>query len=200
MIKALKDTRVPDMVRGSINQDMNYNIPANMVEGLLNVLVMGTTNALAQLKSKDWPVAFVFRKPNEDFIACAIVQFFPNEDPKKPGNWNYSWSFYEDDLPKNANVKTIYDGPMLTFFKSASVNKYKYELKEPQYYGDILCYILMTVKKWLDENATEGEEQGVKIDGVIQFRVAIENGEKVFSAEPEGEIKQIIKDDSAIEV
>ena len=48
-------------------------------------------------------------------------------------------------------------------------------------------------KKWLDNNAVDGEEVGVEMDGVFQASVAVENGEKVFSIVPDGEIKKIIK-------
>ena len=63
-----------------------------------------------------------------------------------------------------------------------------------------MCYLMQMIKKWLDDNADESDTNGVELPGVIQFRVAVENGEKVFSAEPDGEIKQMVKDDKAIEV
>jgi hypothetical protein len=55
------------------------------------------------------------------------------------------------------------------------------------------------IHKWLDENAKEGEEVSIELDGTFQARVAIEGGEKVFAIEPAGEIKMLIKDDTAIE-
>ena len=62
-------------------------------------------------------------------------------------------------------------------------------------------YVLKTIRKWLDENAVDKEERGVELDGVFEARVAVEEGgEKVMSIEPAGEIKKLIKDDSAIEV
>jgi hypothetical protein len=65
---------------------------------------------------------------------------------------------------------------------------------------EINRYLLVQIKKWLDENAKEGEEVGVEEPGIFQASVVVENGEKVFSLVPEGEIKKLIKDDSAIEV
>jgi hypothetical protein len=64
---------------------------------------------------------------------------------------------------------------------------------------DCLIYALTTLKKWLDENAKENVEVSVELDGFFQARVAVENGEKVFAIEPDGEIKNLIKDDAAIE-
>jgi hypothetical protein len=60
-------------------------------------------------------------------------------------------------------------------------------------------YALSQIKKWLDENAKEGEETVIECPGLFQARVGIEGGEKVFAIEADGEIKNIIKDDAAIE-
>ena len=57
---------------------------------------------------------------------------------------------------------------------------------------------LEEIKKYLDENAKEGETVGVKLDGIFQARVAIENGIKVFALEADGLIKVLVKDDEAI--
>jgi hypothetical protein len=53
--------------------------------------------------------------------------------------------------------------------------------------------------KWLDENAKMDEEVTIEQDGVFQARVGIEAGQKVFSLEPAGEIKMLIKDDASVE-
>ena len=88
---------------------------------------------------------------------------------------------------------------MATFFRSVAHTKHSMGFDSVESMGDIFRYLLKTIVKWLDDNAADGEENGVSLDGVIQFRVAVENGEKVMSAEPDGEIKQLIKDDAAIE-
>ena len=64
---------------------------------------------------------------------------------------------------------------------------------------DCLACALIQLKKWLDENAKEGVETSIELDGFFQARVTVENGEKVFALEPAGEIKNLIKDDAAIE-
>lgn len=196
----LKDSQIPQLVSTGLFKERYIDIAPNLTPMLVDVLVSAVTDALADLKSQDIPVAFKFCKNNGDFIAAAIVQFFPNEDKNNPGNWNYSWTFDEDDIPDNASIKTPYDNALISYFRGTSISKYGFSAKLAEYYGDTMNYVLLVIKKWLDENATEGEEQCVKLDGIIQFRVAVENGEKVFSAEPDGEIKQIIKSDKDIEV
>ena len=200
MIRALKDTKIPQMVSTGLYTEKALDVAVDMVDKMLDVLVCSVTEILNQTKNVNTPVAFVFRKPNNDFVASAMVQFFPNEDKTKPGNWNYSWTFDEEDIPEGASTMSMYDSKFISYFTGTAISKYGFYADQSQYYGDTFIFLLQTIKLWLDENAEENEENGVELDGVIQFRVAIENGEKVFSAEPDGEIKQRIKNDAAIEV
>ena len=201
MIRALKDTKICQQVSTGLYTEIGFDVPADFVDKLLDVVVTATTEALNSLKSTSFPVVFKYQKPNKDFICAAMVQYFPNtDDETKPGNWNYSWTFNEADIPENASVHTPYDNELISFFRGTSISKYGFNAKESVYYGDVAVYILQTVKKWLDDNALESEENGASIDGIIQFRVSVENGEKIFAAEPDGEIKQLIKDDAKIEV
>lgn len=200
MVKAFNDTKIPSMVTTGLYTEKAFDVSADMAEKLLDVMVYAVTDALNDIKSLDTPVAFRFAKQNGDFLAAAVVQFFPNEDKSKPGNWNYSWTFDEEDVPTNALIKTLYDSSLISYFRGASVTKYGFDVYKSEYFGDTMCYLIQMIKKWLDDNADESEEVGVALDGVIQFRVAVEKGGKVFSAEPDSEIKLMIKDDKAIEV
>lgn len=200
MIRALNETKIPQIYSTGLYSENGYDLAQEHTHKILDVLVTGTTNCLASIKSKDFPVAFVYEEANKEFIAAAIVEYFPNEDDAtKPGNWNYSWTFDQTDIPENARQVTAYDNSMATFFRSVAHTKHSMGFDSVESMGDIFRYLLKTIAKWLDDNAAEGEENGVSLDGVIQFRVAVENGEKVMSAEPDGEIKQLIKDDAAIE-
>lgn len=196
----LKDSQIPQLVSTGLYKEKCIDIAANVTPMLVDVLVSAVTQALAELKSTETPIAFKFCKSNGDFIAGAIVQYFPNEDKNNPGNWNYSWTFNENDIPENAKIMTPFDPSLASYFRGASLSKYGFHAEDNSYYGETMNYTLLIIKKWLDENASESEEQCVKMDGIIQFRVAVENGEKVFSAEPDGEIKQMIKSDKDIEV
>lgn len=199
MMFNLMDTTIPDLFSTGLYQEMGYDVDKSTAPMILDIAVTGTTEILADCKNKDIPVAVVFDKPNGDFIAAAVVQYFPNEDKSNPGNWNYSWTFNENDLADNSKKFTPFDSKLSCFYVGAASSKYGLAAKQPSMIAQTMNYIIQLIKKWLDENASEKEEQGVKLDNIIQFRVAIENGEKVFSAEPDGEIKQLIKDDASIE-
>ena len=200
MIRELKETKIPQFYSTGLYSEAGYDLAQEHTDKILSVIVEGTTRCLADIKSKDFPVAFVFEEANKTFIAAAIVEYFPNEDDAtKPGNWNYSWTFNKEDIPENARICTPYDNELATYFRSVANTKFSMGFDSVESMGDIFRYLLKTIIKYLDDNASESEENGVKLDGVIQFRVAVEDGKKVMSAEPDGEIKQLIKDDAAIE-
>lgn len=200
MIRDLKETKICQMVSTGLYSEKGFDVPAALVDKIVDIAVSGVTQALNDLKSKENPVAFKFSKPNGDFICAAFVQFFPNEDKSKPGNWNYSWTFDEEDIKDIKNVRDSYDNSLIAYFRGTGVTKYGMRADQSEYYGDVFSYLFQCIKKWLDDNASEEEENGAKLDGVIQFRVAVEKGEKCFSIEPDGEIKQGIKSDIDIEV
>ncbi len=199
-IMNVSDTKIPQIASTGLYNELCFDVSFEHITKLIDVMVVGVTEALSDIKSKDYPVAFVFKEPNDTFIGAAIVQYVPNEDESKPGSWNYAWTFYEDDLPEGTRQVTAYDPQYISYFRAYGHTKWRMIFEDVNYVGDLCRYILSVIKKWLDDNASEVEETGVKLDGVITFRVVVENGEKVFAAEPDGEIKQMIKDDAAIEV
>lgn len=201
MIKDFKDTKIPQIYSAGLYSEKGYDVAAEHAFKVLDIMVTGVTECLSDIKSKDFPVVFMFKQNNEEFIAAAIVQYFPNEDDmSQPGNWNYSWTFDKEDIPDNARMVYPSDNNMISYFRTTGTTKYGMVLEKADYASDIFRFLLATIKKWLDDNASETEVATVKYDGLIQFRVAVEDGEKVYSAEVDGEVKQIIKNDAAIEV
>lgn len=197
-LQQIKDTKIPTIYQTGLYNEKSFDVNCEHTDKMLYIMVYGVTSYLASIKSKDYPVAFEFRESNNEFIAAAVVEFHPG-NKGEVGNWSYTWTFYEDDVPKDARVKNAYDEATLQFFRAPAVNKYQMIFQQADYPAILFTYLLSVIKKYLNDNANESEEWGVKLDGVIQFRVAVENGEKVLSAEADGEIKQLIKDDAAIE-
>ena len=166
---------------------------------MFDVIFTGTANLLSQAKSKDKATAFTFRKIDGSLIAAAVVQYFENEDKKNPGNWSLVWTFDEADIPENSLLIDFSDTQTHSYFRAVAGEKYGMRFEGVAELVDCLVYALSTLKKWLDENAKENAETSIELDGFFQARVAVENGEKIFAIEPDGEIKNLIKDDAAIE-
>ena len=195
----LFDTQMPQMYSKALFEEKCTDLAPEHTGKMLDVVFTGTANLLNQAKSKEKPTVFTFRKINGDLIAAAMVRFFENEDTNNPGNWSLVWTFDDADIPEDALTIDLSDSQTHSYFRAVAGEKYGMRFEDTAAMTDCLTYALIHVKKWLDENAKEGAEVSLEFDGFFQARVAIENGEKVFAIEPDGEIKNLIKDDAAIE-
>ena len=195
----LFDTQMPQMYSKALFEEKCTDLAPEHTGKMLDVVFTGTANLLNQAKSKEKATVFTFRKINGDLIAAAMVRFFENEDTNNPGNWSLVWTFDDADIPEGALTIDLSDSQTHSYFRAVAGEKYGMRFEDTAAMTDCLTYALIHVKKWLDENAKEGAEVSLEFDGFFQARVAIENGEKVFAIEPDGEIKNLIKDDAAIE-
>jgi hypothetical protein len=197
----LMESQIPQNYSTGLYSEKDYDVSPDFTNTLADILFTGVAMCLGDVKDRKFPSVFVFEENNSDFIAAAIVEYFENEDdPSKPGNWNYTWTWYKDDVPANSKIYRTTQSELSSYFRGVSQGKYGMAFRDVAGITEVNRYFLIQVKKWLDENAKEGEEVGVEEPGIFQASVVIEDGEKVFSLVPEGEIKKLIKDDSAIEV
>jgi hypothetical protein len=200
MVK-LNETNIPQNFSTGMYNDKGYDISGDHTSIVADILFTGVSECLGDIKTKEQPVAFVFKKNNDEFIAAAVVQFIENEDDKsKAGSWSYTWTWYQDDVPANAKLVGPEFAEMGVYFRGVSKNKYGAAFRDQAAIIEVTRYFLETLSKWLDENVSESEEIAVEEPGIFQAAIAIEDGQRVKSIVPEGEIKKLIKDDSAIEV
>lgn len=195
------ETNLPEMYSKGLFEEKCMDLAPEHTDKMFDIIFTATADLLNQTKSKDQVVAFIFRKLDKSFIAAAKVQYFENEDKKNPGNWSLVWTFDEADIPTDkACLKIDFtDAQTHSFFISAAGSKYGMQFKSDAMLVDCLTFALLQLRKWLDENAKEGAETVIELDGIFQARAAVEKGEKVFAIEPDGEIKNLIKSDSMIE-
>lgn len=195
----LFDTTLPQNYSKGLFDEKGYDLSETHTDKILYSVFTATSNLLNNAKSKDHPTSFEFATFDGKFVAAAIVQFFENEDPTKPGNWSLVWTFNESDIPAGTNRIYLKNPDTHNYFRAAAGEKYGIRFKDASCLIILHTYVFEQLYKWLDENAEEGKEISVELDSIFQARVAIENGEKVFALEPAGEIKMLIKDDAAIE-
>ena len=198
-MRKLCDTDLPDHFSRRLFKEKNLDLAAEHLYKVYDAAVTGIANLLSHSKSKDRPTASVIRRFDKVFVVGCVVQFFPNSDDSNPGNWSMIWTFNEADIPENALIIEIENGDTHSYIIAVAGDKYG--MKYPDDSSFLACNIIafLELKQWLDENAKENEEVGVEVEGLFQARVAVENGEKVFAIEADGEIKNLIKDDAAIE-
>lgn len=196
----LNDTQLPGMYSDALFHEKYLDLAPEHMDKMFDVLFTGSANLLKNAKSTDRPAAFVVRNDVKVFVAAGIVQYFENaDDSNNPGNWSLVWTFDESDIPENSLVVDFDDVQTHSYFIACAGEKYGIQYNNEASLVDLLVYALQQLKKWLDQNVKEGTETLIEQDGVFQARAVVENGEKVFALEPAGEIKNLIKDDTAIE-
>lgn len=195
----LFDTVLPSMYSKYLFEEKNTDLAPEHTDKMADVLFTGVANILASCKSMDHPVAFTFKKMDGTIIAASVVQYFKNEDKNNPGNWSLIWTFDEKDIPENALKIDFSDPQAGSYFVGAAGSKYGMRFESNSAMTDCLFGFIVQLKKYLDENVKEGVDVSVELEGIFQARAAVENKEKVFAIEVDGEIKNLIKDDAAIE-
>lgn len=198
--KKLYDTSLPNNWSTTLDQQYLFDIAPEHYDKLLSVIMIATSEILSSAKLKQQPVTVTYRKANGELVAAATVEFFPNDDASKPGNWALAWTFDESDIPENALKITQDDPNVLVYYRAVAGSKWNIEFDSTSVVTPLVNTTLLEFKKWLDENAVEGEEVGIEIPALCTGAVSIENGVKVFALIPAGEVKMLIKDDTAIEV
>lgn len=197
----LSETSIPQNYSTGLYNDKSYDVSAEFTGTIADILFTATSQCLGDVKTKNHPVAFVFKRNNNDFIAGAVIKYMPNEDDKsKPGSWSYVWTWDKDDIPADATLMDMNSLNCYETFRAVAANKYSLAFKNILAIYEVSRYFLETVSKWLDDNANDAEEIGVTLEGVFVATAIVEDGTIYKSLVPEGEIKKLIKDDSAIEV
>lgn len=196
----LYDSSLPNNYARGLFDEYNANLAPEHTDKIANITFTATALVLNGYKNKTNPVALRFERADGSMVIAAIVQFFENtDDPDQPGNWNLVFTFDENDIAENTNAISMLNPLVHPYFRSVAGDKYAITFKTTQDIIDLPTYFFEQLHKWLDENTKEGKETSIECEGVFQARGAVEGGEKVFSVEPDGEIKVLIKDDAAIE-
>lgn len=195
----LFDSTLPQNYSKALFEEKCFDLAPEHTDKMFDVLFTGTANLLKSIKSLEKPIVFIINDLKGNMVAASICQYFKNDDASKPGNFSLVWTFDPADIPEGALITSMDDTKTHSFFIAVAGSKYGIKFKDASCIVNTLGYTMVQLKKWLDENAKEGQIISVELDGVFQGRVEVQNGVKVFAVEPDGEIKNLIKDDAAIE-
>lgn len=201
MEKKFKETSILEDFSRALAQQ-SFLIGPSHTPRIATVLFHGVSRCLSAVKSTTIPKAIVFRSMDHSFLAGAKVEYIANaDDPSNPaaGRWDYTWTFYEDDLKGCDCIDTSSNNMVSTYFISSGTDLYNM-----RFAGQDLCIMMMTLMieliiNWLRENATESEPAVLTLDGVFKATATVENGKTIMGIVPDGEMKILIKDDSAIQ-
>lgn len=189
-------------IAAKVAQDMNnlnLDLPVQYSHYMYDSLLMAVSDFLGLLKSKDVKTALTISDLKGNFKFGAIVSYHPNENEDVPGNWSYEMTFDADDIPKDTKVYASTDTQFLRILATAARDLHSFRYGAPEMIPDILITVIDALKDWLDINAVEGEEKSIELPGYFVAAVAIENGEKIFSIVPDGNLKRLVKGDAELE-
>ena len=175
-----------------------------------HLLFKSITNFMAKVKDVNGAVGFIAEDPMQNFVFGAIVEGHDSEDKDMPGNFSFVFTFDPDDMK---DCKTIYKMSGNEFKEVAidtAIHEYGYQFNATAETDQIdqrrtvitqlLTNAAKCVRQWVEENSVAPEPVVTEIKGLAIIEAQVdENGMKVFAITPSGELKNIIKDDAALE-
>lgn len=176
-------------------------------ERLIKAFFAATAAYLSKKKvSKvDEAAALVLTDMSGAFQFGSVVQYHYNKDnPDEPGNWTYVQTFDQDDIDEIEKEVTVKKYLYSSDEFKVIFDKISYDIAGIQFqhsdYMYTCCLLLInTIKQVLDREAKDKEVVEIELKGYFKAAVGIENSVKVFSITPADHMKEVIKDDVALE-
>lgn len=197
MKKLLMETAIPVNFTQALN-NIGWDWDPSDTNKMYHMLFMSITDCLGFTKSKDKKTAVAVKDLKGNLLLAGVVDYTPNENEDMPGNWNYVFTTDIEDI-KDANVIDTNDNRFLKVFATTAYNLYHLEFHGGLLVTGTIEVAVNSLKQWLDVNASETEEVEIEEPGYFLASVVVENGEKIVSIVPDGAMKRLIKDDSALE-
>ena len=201
MEKKFKETNILEDYSKALAQQCFLIGPSHTYR-IATVLFHGVSVCLGAMKSTTIPKAIVFRSIDHSFIAGAKVEYIANiDDPTNPaaGRWDYTWTFFEDDLKGCDCVEVTNNSLVTSYFISSAISLFNMKFAGPDLCSLMMVMMVELIINWLKENATESEPAILTLEGVFKATAIVENGKIVMGIVPDGEMKVLIKDDTAIQ-
>ena len=166
---------------------------------VIETLVSGTADFLAQVKAKDAGVAFTIDNVKGEMVMAAVVVYNDNADGDGQGNWNFYFTFDPKDIEGMRRYQ------MSLSQVHSVIARRGYELcrirfATPNLITDYAVIFASLMREFLDANAKDGDEFTVEHEGYFLASSAVEDGVVEKSFLPDGAMKRLIKDDAATEV
>ena len=158
-----------------------------------------------KVSKADEAVALVLTDISGNFKFAGIVEYHENTDnPDEPGNWSYIMTFDPktlDNIEKNKGLKKLLysSDAFKAVFDKVAYDVAAIQFQHQTYMFDACMLVVDTLLQVLDREAKEDEVVDIELPGYFTASVSIEDGEKIFAITPDGHMKQIIKDDTALD-
>lgn len=176
-------------------------------ERIVKAFFAATAAYLSKVKvsKADEAVALILNDVAGNFKFAGIVEYHENkENPDEPGNWSFTLTFEEktlEILEKNKMVKKLLysSDAFKAVFDKVSYDVAGIQFEHQTYMLDACLLVVDTLIQVLDREAKDGEIVDIELVGYFVASVSVEDNEKIFAVTPDGYLKQIIKDDTALD-
>ena len=165
---------------------------------IVETIVSGTSDFLAQVKAKDAGVALTFDNTKGEMIMAAVVEYNDNAEGDNQGNWNFYFTFD----PKDVEGKRRYQISLQQVHSVIARRGYelcRIRFATPNLITEYAVIFATLMREFLETNAKDGEEFSVEHEGYFLATSAVEDGIVEKSLLPDGAMKRLIKDDAATE-
>lgn len=176
-------------------------------ERIIKTFFVSIAAALSKIKvtDPDRATALVLKDTSGVFKFAGIVEYHLNKDnPDEPGNWSFSMTFDENDITSLEKKKTVNkvlcaDDMFIHVFDNVAYDVASIRMESIKYIIDACYLVVETLLQILDREAKANEIVDIEFPGYFVASVSVEKDEKIYAITPEGHLKAIIKDDSALE-
>ena len=169
---------------------------------IANILFTGISKYLASVKNHNVPKGIIIRSLSNEFLAGAKVEYFANEsDPGNlsAGRWDYTWTCYEEDMKGVETIDLSTNSTVLIYFTSAGQELYNLKFLGLDICITSMITILEMIIGWVKDNTSQTDPAVLVLENCFKAIGKVENGKIEMSIIPDGAMKVLIKDDSAIQ-
>lgn len=175
-----------------------FEIDEDIAKGYTKSLFTSFSEFLKIVKNEEEPVLLEVSSLTGEFLFGAAVRYNKNDDPTKPGNWVFSYTFNAEDV---ADIRTryLYTDPQFGVILSNTM----YTLFNYVWNVDsdtakrLTIGCIESIRNFLEANAVEGDVTTLTCGDLFVATSGIENGEKVMAITPGEKSKEIVKEPKA---
>lgn len=202
MKTVLQNTTIPNSFSPEVK---NYGIQWNpaLTTMFYEMMFSGIGHFLQMKRNSETKqkVALQVDDMKGNFIMGAIVEYIPNEegDMYDEGNWSLSMSFDPESI-NDAQVYHTSDIEYQRVLAERGNYLHNVQMTNNNFINPLVVIGATLLKNWLDLAAKEGEEVEIELPKYFTAKVIVENGEKIETIEPSGEMSQLIKNDISTQI
>lgn len=199
MEKHLNETAIPNEYVIKLKEENMVWMPED-THVIATTLFHAMAEYLSVKKSKDVSVGVKMTTLKGDFLLGATVSYIVNEDDEDmPGNWDLSMTLDEAEYAPEVEL-LCNDDAFINILCVVCERLSGMKFNAKNYIGTLYIHFAKLLKSYLDINANADEPLTIVMPKACTVTVAVEGDKKITSIVPDEILKQIVKDDSRLEV